>query len=255
MACLRESCPSDWLLRCCCSEPHPPIDGRKGEICTSSAWVFPDSLDGKECLQHGRPGFDPWVWRIPWRNKWHPTIVFLPGEFHGQGNLAGYSPWGHKEPGMTEQLITDTHTRVLQDMYILKKRKNLSASWLLRRWVLFTSNLAKTKRWSCGRSENTGESVLQGKVNTPATHLSKDTWQLTSGNTRTGWKEEKTIHFQILLGKVIWKPMSQKEQAYVNKRRNCILDSFIIAVYSNRHPQPPCSSEYLSLNIPGNKMN
>jgi hypothetical protein len=49
--------------------------------------------------------------------------------------------------------------------------------------------------------------------------------------------------------------MSQKEQAYVNKRWNCILDSFIIAVYSKSHPQPPHSSQYLSLNIPGNKMN
>ena len=33
---------------------------------------------------------------IPWRRKWQPTPVFLPGESHGQRNLAGYSPWGHK---------------------------------------------------------------------------------------------------------------------------------------------------------------
>ena len=45
MACLRESCPSDWLLRCCCSEPHPPIDGRKGEIITFSALVLPFRSD------------------------------------------------------------------------------------------------------------------------------------------------------------------------------------------------------------------
>ena len=30
--------------------------------------------------------------------------VFLPGEFHGQRRLAGYSPWGRKESDMTEQL-------------------------------------------------------------------------------------------------------------------------------------------------------
>ena len=29
------------------------------------------------CLQCGRPGFDPWVWKIPWRGKWQPTSVFL----------------------------------------------------------------------------------------------------------------------------------------------------------------------------------
>lgn len=57
------------------------------------------------------------------------------------------------------------------------------------------------------RVKTTGENVLQGKVHTPATHLSKDTWQLTSGNRGTGWKK-KAIHVQLLLGKVIFKPMS-----------------------------------------------
>ena len=40
----------------------------------------------------------------PWRQEWQPTPVFLPGEFHGQRRLAGYSPWGRKESGMTGQL-------------------------------------------------------------------------------------------------------------------------------------------------------
>ena len=40
--------------------------------------------------------FDPWVAQIPWRKKWQPTPVFLPGEIHGQRGLAGYSPWGYK---------------------------------------------------------------------------------------------------------------------------------------------------------------
>ena len=46
------------------------------------------------CLQFGRPGFSPWIGKIPWRRKWLPTPVFLPGESHGQRSLAGYSPWG-----------------------------------------------------------------------------------------------------------------------------------------------------------------
>ena len=29
---------------------------------------------------------------IPWRRKWLPTLVFLPGESHGQRSLADYSP-------------------------------------------------------------------------------------------------------------------------------------------------------------------
>ena len=40
--------------------------------------------------------FDPWVGKIPWRRKWTPTPVFLPGKSHGQRSLVGYSPWGHK---------------------------------------------------------------------------------------------------------------------------------------------------------------
>ena len=32
------------------------------------------------CLQCRRPGFYPWVGKIPWRRKWQPTSVFLPGE-------------------------------------------------------------------------------------------------------------------------------------------------------------------------------
>ena len=41
-------------------------------------------LDGKSiCLQCGRPGFNPWVRKIPWRRKWQPTPVFLPEKSHG----------------------------------------------------------------------------------------------------------------------------------------------------------------------------
>ena len=46
-----------------------------------------------------RWGFDPWVRK---NRKWQPTPVFLPGKSHGRRSLVGYSPWGHKESGMTE---------------------------------------------------------------------------------------------------------------------------------------------------------
>ena len=36
--------------------------------------------------------FDPWVGKIPYRRKWQPTPVFLPGESYGQKTLVGYSP-------------------------------------------------------------------------------------------------------------------------------------------------------------------
>ena len=66
---------------------------------------FPGGSDGKSiCLQSGRPGFNPWVGQIPWRRKWQPTPVLLPGKSHGQRSLAGCSPWGCKESDMTERL-------------------------------------------------------------------------------------------------------------------------------------------------------
>ena len=44
----------------------------------------------------------PWVRKIPWRRKWQPTPVLLPGKSHGWRRLVGYSPWGHRESDMTE---------------------------------------------------------------------------------------------------------------------------------------------------------
>ena len=43
------------------------------------------------CLQFGRPGFEPWLVKIPWRRERLPTPLFLPGEFQRL-----YSPWGCK---------------------------------------------------------------------------------------------------------------------------------------------------------------
>ena len=37
-----------------------------------------------------------------WRREWQPTPVLLPGKSHGQGSLAGYSRWGHKELDTTK---------------------------------------------------------------------------------------------------------------------------------------------------------
>ena len=71
---------------------------------------FPAGASGKEstcqCRGCKRPGFEPWVRKIPQRRKWQPTPVFLPGKFHGQRNLSRYSPWGRKESDTIERLST-----------------------------------------------------------------------------------------------------------------------------------------------------
>ena len=69
-------------------------------------WGFPGGTSGKEsacqCRRHKRQRFDPWVEKIPWSRKWHPTLVFLPGKVDGQRSLASYSPWSPKESNTTE---------------------------------------------------------------------------------------------------------------------------------------------------------
>ena len=44
-----------------------------------------------QCRRCKRCGFDSWVGKIPWRRKWQPTPVSLPGESHEQRSLEGYS--------------------------------------------------------------------------------------------------------------------------------------------------------------------
>ena len=58
-------------------------------------------------------------WEDPWRRKWQPTPVLLPGKSHGRRSLVGYSPWGHKELDMTERL--HFHYASRDDDYIILK--------------------------------------------------------------------------------------------------------------------------------------
>ena len=91
---------------------------------------------GKESACQGRRckrcGFHPWVRKIPWRRKWQPTPVFLPGKSHGQRSLAGYSPWGRKELDTTDRpsthiFLKDGCGRFLQKLkkyfFVLIKQK------------------------------------------------------------------------------------------------------------------------------------
>ena len=74
-----------WFLR------RPLINYKLSyEICNLCLWTgLPWWLRwSRICLQCGRPGFDRWVGKIPWRRERLPTPVFWPGEFQGQRSLA-----------------------------------------------------------------------------------------------------------------------------------------------------------------------
>ena len=61
---------------------------------------FPGSSDSKESAYNARDlGLISGLGRSPGEGN---GKLFLPGEFHGQRSLEGYSPWGHKESDMTE---------------------------------------------------------------------------------------------------------------------------------------------------------
>ena len=71
----------------------------QASLVTQTVSNFPIMQDGI-CLQCGRPGFDPWVGKIPWRRERPPTPVFSPGEFYGL-----YSHGVTK----SQMLLTDFH--------------------------------------------------------------------------------------------------------------------------------------------------
>ena len=77
---------------------------------------------------------ETWIQSLGWEDPMeegmpsHP--LFLPGEFHGQRSLAGYSPWGHKESNMTEWLRTHTHTLNTKAGLWMKTLQGEAFSWV-----------------------------------------------------------------------------------------------------------------------------
>ena len=98
-----------------------------------------------QCRRCERHEFDPWVRKIPWMRAWQPTPIFLPGEFHGQRSLAGYSPCGPRESDTTKQLTLSLSIRLSDS----KKLKRTLFIWG------FNQNL---------ESSNTQISKIDGKI-------------------------------------------------------------------------------------------
>ena len=82
--------------------------GMRAYIHTHVFWGFPGGSVVTEVAGNLHTMQKTWVQSLgqedPWRRKWQPTPVFLPGETRRERSLAGYSPRGRKEAGMTERL-------------------------------------------------------------------------------------------------------------------------------------------------------
>ena len=111
----------------------PPFYGRKrSEIIEG----FPGGSNVKaSACNAGDLGSIPGSGRFPWRRKWQPTPVFLPGESHGRRSLVSYSPRGRKESDTTERLHFN----------LMKVKEESEKVWLkfntqnLRSWHLVPS--------------------------------------------------------------------------------------------------------------------
>ena len=86
-------------------------------------WWRSDKEFACQCRRYKRHGFEPCVRKIPWSRKWQPAPVFLPGKFHGQRSLEGYSPWGHKESDTTECACMHTHTHTYTYLFTWFSRR------------------------------------------------------------------------------------------------------------------------------------
>ena len=81
-----------------------------------------------------RPGFEPWVGKMPWRRRQQPTPGFLPGESQGQRSLGGYSQRGHKESDTTSDLAlvvqAPSCVRLFMTPWIAARQASLSHHFL-----------------------------------------------------------------------------------------------------------------------------
>ena len=106
----------------------------------------------------------PVVGKIPWRRKWQPTPVFLPGKSHRRRSLAGYSPWGHKE------LDTERLNKSYWDSQVVLVVKNpLANSGDVR-------DMGLTSGWGRSPREGHGHPLPYACLENP---MDKGAWQTT----------------------------------------------------------------------------
>ena len=86
-------------------------------FCSPGLWIEPFPLEAEYIIP----------WNPIWRRIWQPSPVFLPGEFHGQSSLVGYSLWAPKSwTRLSEYTVhwnpTRWHSRTTEcQSYLLKK--------------------------------------------------------------------------------------------------------------------------------------
>ena len=110
---------------------------------------FPGSSASHGCsLLCERPGFDPWVGKIPWRKAWQSTPVFLPGESpQTEKPGKGSSPWGRR----VGHNRTAEHKHMQTGAYKRSWKQNCGCAFLCQLELIFLKITLKTtsKSLSC----------------------------------------------------------------------------------------------------------
>ena len=135
--------------------PQPKDDAELNKIegvrtvSYSSSLSFGDGLLWwlRNCLKHGRPGFNPWVGNIPWRRAWQPILVFLPGK----------SPWTEEPDGLQSlgsQKLDTTQTKnstlmFIQKAWVLQGKLMSHMKNIFKIYLGLTNVQSKCKWFSC----------------------------------------------------------------------------------------------------------
>ena len=112
------------------------------------------------CRRPQRCRFDPWVGRIPWRRKWQPTPVFLPGEAHGQRSLqteAGCSPWCCSD-------LTHTYKPMAGSLFCTAEANTALQSHYVMCTKLFQSCPALCNPMDCSPPGPSVHGILQARI-------------------------------------------------------------------------------------------
>ena len=132
-----------------------------------SGFGLPWWLSDKEsAFQHKRCRFDPWVRKIPWRRKWQPTPVFLPGKSCGERSLAGYSPRGLKKLDNTEWIATTECLCLVGHVH-----------WFQCHCIFKTPNVLCARTDMSDWSWNEAEAVKSPRLTSPGQWSDSTGWQ------------------------------------------------------------------------------
>ena len=126
--------------------PFPPPDDLPNPRTEPASPVLVSrffTTEPPSACQCRRCGFDPWVGKMPWKRKWQPTPIFLPGKPHVQRRLVDYSPWGSQN---SQTWLRDITTTVLFQCLCFLNHDTLPISQqvlkksLLNEWDEWVSN-------------------------------------------------------------------------------------------------------------------